>query len=127
MKKTTSLILVFLLLLSTLGIRLVVNYCPVMEDYTISMAAHKSCCCSGEEDNSCCKSDVYSLTKIEDKYTSHNFQFNLPNSESFYPSIIPLNVLPNNVFLNEIISFKDIRPPEISVVSFTILYRTLLI
>lgn len=126
MKKITAILLTFSILLSTLGVSIAVNYCPMKKSYSFSIVKNaKSCCCKASNKDNCCKSKKIVLKKITDNYLSSQYNFN--NSQSgFSVFLYPIYAYKPAAFIKEIKFFKNLRPPELPV-SLNILYRSILI
>lgn len=126
MKKVIGISLVFLLFLSSLGIKCVVNYCPMMSNYSISLEDHKTCCCGDSKENSCCKSQKISVNKIEDRYIASAFNFKMIQFDFINNSITSFAFIPDNIYPPKVKFYNNLRPPKIPV-SLNILFRTFLI
>jgi len=126
LKKITAITLAFSILLSTLGVNIAVNYCPMKKSYSFSILKNaKSCCCKTSHKGNCCTSKKIVLKKIEDNYVSSQFNFSGHQVDfTFfqYPSFIYKPI----TFVKEINFYKDLKPPD-SPISLSILYRSLLI
>lgn len=125
MKKITSILLVFVFLVSTLGLSFTVDYCPMKKDYSFSLQGEKSCCCKKSDENNCCNSKHVSFKKIEDNYVGSDFQ--APTSQViliFHEK--PTLIIKPLVFSKTVEFYKDSKPPG-SPVSLSILYRSILI
>lgn len=125
MKKIFAISLSLVLLISTLGLSVVVNYCPMKKDYSFTLQQHKSCCCNDSKKNDCCKYSKFSFSKIKDKYVASAFQLNVPHLD-FIIQTITLYVASHHSAVKEIKLYTYLKPPKLSV-SLSILYRSLLI
>lgn len=126
MKKTVSILLVIVFLVTNLGFTIDANYCLMKKSYTYSLGHSHGCCCSKSDKGNCCKSKVIVIKKIKDSYVSTAAQTTEAHFESvmveykplFESSISTLQV--NSKFR------KDYSPPDCSV-PLNILHHTFLI
>lgn len=124
MKKVLSISLTFSFLLSTLGVSVIIGYCPMKKDYSFSFTGNTStCCCTNPDNGGCCKSHKLELKKIQDNFTASEFQVIAPSIDFItyeYPSLI---LLTGDQPLTAVLAYKDHQPPE-PPVPFSILFRS---
>ena len=73
-KKTTSVLLVFLMLFSNIGFAITVHYCGgSIASVSIKTSAEKKCCRMGEKKTGCCSDKVIHLEKKSDKAVVKTF------------------------------------------------------
>lgn len=128
MKKAISILLAFVFLLSTLGISIGINYCPMKKSYSFSVIKkEKSCCCQSSNKKNCCKSQKIELKKIGDNYVPSDFQFKTVTSQ------LDFILYQNDNLIKEIyapaketILFTDWQSP-VPPIPLSILYRSILI
>ncbi len=125
MKKSLSILLSLLIMISSSGFCLSIDYCPHKKKSTVSLVGMKTGCCKGKTSHSCCTKTIVDLKKVTDNYNSP--------SQIVQTSV---NWLFVSVFFNSVISKSDIskpvsyltgNSPPIRQVSLNILYRTFLI
>jgi hypothetical protein len=123
-KKAIFISIILIFLLTNIGLKFVISYCPVKETYSVSFEEYKSCCCDDAKDNDCCKSEKYSLNKIEDKYISSGLSLSSLQSDFLvteFPAVIfaPIKI-------TRVKFYKKLKPPALRA-SLNILFRSLLI
>jgi hypothetical protein len=127
LKKIISILLAFVIILSSTGICFAIHYCPMMKKTNFSLHEMKNCCSSKSQKNDCCEKKNIKIEKIKDNYTPSQIS-KTPNSQlslfvlSFVKSFLfsTINNDKNDLFL----SYHE--PPN-HPVSLIILNRTILI
>jgi hypothetical protein len=124
MKKLLSIGLAFSFLLSTMGLSIVIDYCPMKAGYSISFSEKKASCCCSKLNNGCCRSHKVVLKKVEDNYTASEFQATpLPADLIIYD--LHTLIVPGDVSeMMALISTRDHQPPE-PPVPYPILFRSI--
>ena len=124
LKKVIAISLVFIFLISTLGLSVVISYCPMKEGYSFSLREHKSCCGDSRK-NDCCKTSKLSFNKIEDNFIASSYHFNTPQFDIISCTSQP-SVSFSTVHSKKITYYQNLPPPK-TAVPLNILYRSILI
>ena len=128
LKKLFSILLSSLILISSNGFSLSIDYCPFQKKTILSIEEKQPCCCGGNQSvpNGCCNHKKIVVEKIKDTYTPSI------HSKVSSPILLLLCTSPSiQLFSNfdsqkNYFSLTDKAPPSTSV-PFTILYRSILI
>ena len=114
-------------MVSTMGISIVIGYCPMKSSYTISLSGKDvGCCCGKADGGGCCKSHKLTIKKIEDNYTTSAFNLTVPPLDHITFELPNLSLVWMNPHLQVIPSYKDHQPPEPPVL-LHLLHRALLV
>lgn len=125
MKKIFILFITFSFFVSILGINVSLDYCPMKEKYSFSFIKKAyTCCCTKSNKRNCCKSEKIVFKKITDHYVittvkSLLLDNNIISQNHYF--LIP--ELINSIFYSLTNNYK----PPVSLVSLTILYRSILV
>jgi hypothetical protein len=127
LKKVISILLVFLILLSSTGICFAIHYCPMSKKTTFSFTNVNTCCSKKGMTNKCCKNTKIQFEKIKDNYTpSQVSKTPTPQTSSFLlayvQSFLSISIKKENRDL-----FLKYHVPPNNSVSLIILNRTILI
>ncbi len=125
-KRSIALLLIPVVLLCTTGGVIFVEHCAMSKSPSYSLSTEQECCCSKEVHDLCCNQTTIVIKKTEDHFFTSTFSV-IPFEHLSY-LVGPVFVPQFNgwvVRLSEQYS-QDHAPPDIPV-SFTILYRSLLI
>lgn len=129
MKKILSILLSLLIVVTSSGVSLSLDYCPFQKKTTLSFNEEKSCCCGGDQSmpDDCCNKTKIVVEKIKDNYTP-----------TIHSTISPAQIILLAVTYTESFLFltpvsqiqssflSDSSPPN-TPVPLSILYRSILI
>lgn len=126
MKQALSIFLSLSIFIFSCGFTLAVTYCPMSEEFSVSLDDEKSCCCKDEAETDCCEGTQINLGKITDNY--------LPEGASKLPA---KNITPTftvteqtaifSTALCDNISSTPAKAPPGKPVSRNVLFRVLII
>ena len=127
MKKFLATFLAIIFLLNTSGLCVVINYCPMKKDFTVSLDAEKSCCCTAKDGtNNCCTSHQVELKNIKDNFLSTGYHFLTANFE-FSNYYLPATAFLFSRIIPETCSYADFKPPDPPGLSLNLLFGVFLI
>ena len=129
MKKSISILLCFLIFISSAGFSVSIHYCPMSKKTSYSLKETKTCCgkkADTEMEKKCCKNTKVKVEKIKDNYTSSQFS----KISSQHLSVFVLSYTQSFLFVTMVqkcdLPSTNHEPPDKSV-PLAILYRTFLI
>jgi len=123
LKKSIVILLSFLVLLSTTGFSITIKHCPRTQKTSVSFDFRKTCC--SEKCKKCCSKKQVVFKKIKDTAFEKN-EIKISQNTAYFISSTPFSSVSSENTLTEFSNTTQ-SSDLVSKISFSILYRSILI